>query len=74
MAGKPEVTVPSIIAILIGFESQGEPQGREFGAALKAFNATNDDPFGQQLSALLPAVQIELNLLGQPFTPDHGAL
>jgi len=73
MAGNPQV--PSIIAILIGMvEPPAEPQGREFGAALKTFNSTSDDVLGHLLSAALPAVQTELDLLGQPFTPDHGGL
>ena len=73
MAGNPHV--PSIIAILIGMvEPPPAPQGPEFGAALKTFNATSEHPLGRQLSALLPAVQSELDLLGQPVTPDHGGL
>ena len=73
MAGKPSVTVPSIIAILIGFETPLE--GSNFGEALKNFNTTGDHPpLGPLLSAMLPAVQTELDLLRQPSVSHHGGL
>jgi hypothetical protein len=62
--------VSSIIAVLVGM---AVPEGREFGAAIKGHNLGTDQPFGQEVKAvLLPTVQPEtVDLLGiAPFHTD----